>query len=80
MTKALVTDDTGVAGGGSNGFEAETGSGIGIAGTGSDAVLKAGTGAGSGSFVGEVVAELVSPAFGGFLFSRVTSVQLSSVL
>ena len=78
LAEALIAGDTGVAGGGSDDFKAETGSGIGVAVAGSDA--GSGTEAGSGSFEGEAVAELVSPAFGGFLFFQVISVQPSSVL
>ena len=81
LAEALVVGNTGIAGEGSEaeaGFEAETGVGIsfteigsdvGVAGTGSDVDLKFGAGADSGPFVGEVAAELVFPAFGGFLFS-----------
>ena len=78
LAETLVIGNTGVAGEGSEpeaGFEAETGSGVGIgiteigsdvgvAGTGSDADLKSG----AVSLVGEVSAELVSPAFGFFSF------------
>ena len=69
FAEVLVTDETCVADVGSDDFETETetGSGIGINGAGSD--VGSGTKAGSGSFLGEAVAELASPAFGGFLFS-----------
>ena len=67
LAEALVAEDIGVAGVGSYGFETEAGSGVRVAGAGSDA--GSGIESGSESFVGEAVADLVSPAFGGFLFS-----------
>ena len=62
LAEVLVVDD---AGGDSDGLEAEILSGTGVAGAGSDANSEADTETGSGSFVGEAVAELVSPAFEG---------------
>ena len=92
LKEALVVGNTGIAGEGAEaGFAAETGSDVGygiseidsdvgVAGNGSDAGLESGAEAGSGFFIGEVAAGLVSPAFGGFLFFRVTSVQPSLAL
>ena len=78
LAEALVADVTGDAGGDTDGLGTEipssvcgisgTGSGTGVAGASSDAGSEAGSGSRIVSFVGEAVAELVSPAFEGFLF------------
>ena len=78
--EALVAGDTGVAGVASADFSPEAGSGVSVAGADSEVGSGVETRSGSGFFAREALADLVSPAFGGFLLFRVTSIQPSSVL